>query len=1191
MKRIAIVLIIVLLALSVFAGCQISYNYISLETTNDEIIVNIGDTVDISDVTVIACTDKGLKLVVDHSELIIEGGDTAIAGQGELLIRYKELSTTLTFLVLPDFTVSFSTQGMSVPDITVGSGRTIDKLPIPEYEGHDFLAWYLDDNVFLADTPITCDITLTAMWAKKVFTVSFFTDSELFNAVDVEYEGLITEFDAPTRADALFIGWFVGERQFDFSQEIMDSFSVYAKWDVYDVEALKQGKTDELKSKYADLISPHYSFGYTYDGFVELTACLAESVEAINRAQSVSDINALANEYLTKLDQMPNVDDELIRYVEGLEVEAYYDEEWQQISAILENNLQLIRGYDGGAPTPESMLIQAVRAIKSVKTKAVCDEELKLLKQDKQRDIRRIAATFTLDVYTILSVSLVEELTKNFVAYIEDASTRKEVMIYYEEFIETVSTIQSKGDLYFGGGKGSENEPFIISEYTHLVNWSMLSHDGESYDSYVREAYFVIANDIDCMNQELKPLRVNGYIEGNSHVISNFIIINTPENPTPYMQNRYYDALIGYLHTGGVYNLGISNVTISVEADYSYVGGLIGFCNNSDVINCFVSDVTINIVAHSTESGKGWIRCGGLIGNNLGKIENCYVVGMKQVISVQGDSYVGGLIGRHQNNGSISHSYSQGTIDCESIGSQAMSKTYIGGCIGGIDGANSCIENTFSAVKLTTSGNAIFVGSFAGSVNKAMINCFVGKECLISGEEDLDGVTYVEDQALRSASFAKYILGFTIPMYNTDRYPVFDWSNELKVDKNNVLYTDEDAIVYAIDVKDGDTAIDVELPARLGYRFDGWYMNEVKFDFDTLVYEDITLVAKWNEIITYTVTFYVDGTEYSVQTVEHGQLVESPSAPAKEGYSFVGWYWNGNQFDFDTPVIQNMDLIAEWKLLPVDLNGEGTEENPYLICDKEEFNLFAEKINEADEKYKIAHFALTADIDMTGVAFTSIGSSTVKFGGVLDGRGHKISNLTISGAAATGLFAYSSGTIKSLVLSNVLINSSLSGTSFGGALVAYNSGRIENCVATGSVSMTGTGRGSAAYAGGLVGRNETAGVVTNCYTSVTVKAQATTAKAGGIVAQTYGNLSNCFATGNVTGTNAGAIVGEKAGKGAAISNCYYLDTLVVTATTVAAFGATATYEQLTSQTFITETLLWSADYWTFGDGYPMPKVV
>lgn len=63
----------------------------------------------------------------------------------------------------------------------------------------------------------------------------------------------------------------------------------------------------------------------------------------------------------------------------------------------------------------------------------------------------------------------------------------------------------------------------------------------------------------------------------------------------------------------------------------------------------------------------------------------------------------------------------------------------------------------------------------------------------------------------------------------------------------------------------------------------------------------------------YTVIFNVDGEEYKVLKVSEGTSVELPTEPAKEGYIFIGWYLDGEPFDEDTEITENLTLDAEWE--------------------------------------------------------------------------------------------------------------------------------------------------------------------------------------------------------------------------------------------------------------------------------------
>ena len=68
---------------------------------------------------------------------------------------------------------------------------------------------------------------------------------------------------------------------------------------------------------------------------------------------------------------------------------------------------------------------------------------------------------------------------------------------------------------------------------------------------------------------------------------------------------------------------------------------------------------------------------------------------------------------------------------------------------------------------------------------------------------------------------------------------------------------------------------------------------------------------------TYTVTFDSgNGSAVVPQQVETGQTATKPATdPTKEGYKFLGWYLDGNEFNFATPITADITLTAQW--LPV----------------------------------------------------------------------------------------------------------------------------------------------------------------------------------------------------------------------------------------------------------------------------------
>ncbi len=66
----------------------------------------------------------------------------------------------------------------------------------------------------------------------------------------------------------------------------------------------------------------------------------------------------------------------------------------------------------------------------------------------------------------------------------------------------------------------------------------------------------------------------------------------------------------------------------------------------------------------------------------------------------------------------------------------------------------------------------------------------------------------------------------------------------------------------------------------------------------------------------YDVTFDSNGgSEVAAVVVKKNKKIEEPEPPTKDGYTFAGWYYNDELYDFNTPVKHNMVLKAEWAVL------------------------------------------------------------------------------------------------------------------------------------------------------------------------------------------------------------------------------------------------------------------------------------
>lgn len=228
-----------------------------------------------------------------------------------------------------------------------------------------------------------------------------------------------------------------------------------------------------------------------------------------------------------------------------------------------------------------------------------------------------------------------------------------------------------------------------------------------------------------------------------------------------------------------------------------------------------------------------------------------------------------------------------------------------------------------------------------------------------------------------------------------------------------------------------------------------------------------------------------------------------------------------------------------------------------------------------------ASAVLTTNIDLTGEAWTPIGSESNPYTGTFDGQNHTISGMTIENAESySGLFGNVTGTVRDFTVTGSITitgdetvsrvggavgslgTASVGGTVSGvtsdvditvsagndhiggvvGSMPENSSPTVESCVYTGNITVT-VEAGSVA---GVVGYIRT-GTIQNC------------ANQGGISINTGGNgsvggilgycnngkiyIRNCYNSGSIAaeGTaNVGAIVGQNKKTQATVSNCCYL---------------------------------------------------
>jgi hypothetical protein len=315
-------------------------------------------------------------------------------------------------------------------------------------------------------------------------------------------------------------------------------------------------------------------------------------------------------------------------------------------------------------------------------------------------------------------------------------------------------------------------------------------------------------------------------------------------------------------------------------------------------------------------------------------------------------------------------------------------------------------------------------------------------------------------------------------------------------------------------------------------------------------------------------SFYPDGNvsnsfwdiETSEQPTSAGGIgkttteMQAASTFLEAGWDFVDETTNGTEDIWK--IFEHLDYPRLWW----EKYGGGTGEpnNPYLIYTAEHLNEMSNEPNDWDK-----HFKLMVDIDLSGYSYdTALIAPDIdprsrhfdgtSFLGVIDGNGHTISNLTITGESYLGLIGSlgSGAEVTNLGLLDV----NITGYTIVGGFVGFNEGNIATSYCTGTISgyhhVGGlSGRNwrtiNASYsavavtanlcAGGLVGDNH-GGSITNSYNTGAVTANL---DASGLAGDNIGSIANCYSTGTVSGKNRpGGLVGINFGD-AVITSCFW----------------------------------------------------
>lgn len=257
-----------------------------------------------------------------------------------------------------------------------------------------------------------------------------------------------------------------------------------------------------------------------------------------------------------------------------------------------------------------------------------------------------------------------------------------------------------------------------------------------------------------------------------------------------------------------------------------------------------------------------------------------------------------------------------------------------------------------------------------------------------------------------------------------------------------------------------------------------------------------------------------------------------------EGYDKANEEYNGAIYTY-VPVISKSEEISEDTDLPEihvqvgdagialysgGIEGQGTEENPWQIKNKEDWETITTSRRYCNSGNLQGCIRLEGKIDFSQIKEESRKIQLKLNDKTFDGNGYPIENLT------KPLFSVANGTVKNLILPDVEIEGN--GNQGAIAQTVGDKARIENCYISGSITATGSNNGAA---GGLIGAAQNAQeaplTIENCVVNANITSKGKFLAGGLIGSVSWNNavtIKKCIAMGTVSSENgqgAGGLVG------------------------------------------------------------------
>lgn len=819
----------------------------------------------------------------------------------------------ITVLALPEvvpttYTITFQSNGGSVVNSisNILPSSVLAEPSAPVKSGFTFAGWFTDElllNPWNFETDlVTLDMTLYAKWVEVIpvltYTVTFETNggSSVAPYLDVEEGSFIDEPSSPTKDGYTFAGWFTSQAldiAFNFDQaQIESNITLYAKWNEVIVDPKTYTVTFVTLSD--SVIEPYLQVsnnsiinepetpskdGYTFIGWylddtyseiwdfevdlvtsnITLYAKWEEVViEIFYTVEFVTYTTDVIQPYThvlsgTLINQPLPLEKEGYTF-DGWYTESSYLNEWDFDTNLVTQDVILYAKWMMNEIVPEGTPISTQQEFYDLVTKNSTDSVYYLAK-----DI-----DFTGFTWTFVNYTFTKTLNGNG---------------------KTISNITING----ADGSGVFSRVKTATIFNLHLDHIHVTSSGRAG---------ILVGEVDGTDVSIYEIKItNSSVSGNS------------SNGVGGLIGKTKPTYITTLNT-------ISLIGVSVTNASTASGGLIGM-NEGGTIT--MSDIYFNDVYVQASN-----RAGGL----FGEIKSTVDVQIHRVVmidlEVTSAQYVGGLIGRNQSevgisaqdiiiNGSlqstnkdfghitgekniesVSNVYVVETTTLGTLNRQSVSMEYI------ISSLSTLTQSWWQSQLPNIANNPLWF--FQGELyvlTGSSIPANSLRVTLVYGHDVADEVSYVKEGYQLSMPSSKQIEGYTfIGWFIDDTFHTpYDFNH--MITEEMTLYALYEALVSYIVTILGEEYMVYEnqmltpppQPSELGKIFDGWYHDDILFDFNQPITSSIVITVKWLDAALYTITFDSQGgNSIAPQSYYENQKIYQLPFATKDEYRFTGWY-------------------------------------------------------------------------------------------------------------------------------------------------------------------------------------------------------------------------------------------------------------------------------------------------------------